>query len=114
LWVEWRGFRIKSPRLTVFELSVISWSDTEYPRTSFSFSPSPSSPFWFLKSGFLCVALAVWNLRCRLWGWPQTQKSTCFCILSAGIKGVHHHRLAHIILNVLLRTVMRPGEGFSS
>jgi hypothetical protein len=24
-------------------------------------------------------------------GWPQTQKSVCLCLLSAGIKGVRHH-----------------------
>ena len=33
-----------------------------------------------------------WNLFCRP-GWPQTQRSTCLCLLSAGIKGVHHHFL---------------------
>jgi hypothetical protein len=27
-------------------------------------------------------------------GWPQTQRSTFLCLLSARIKGVHHHRLA--------------------
>jgi hypothetical protein len=31
-----------------------------------------------------------WNSLCRP-GWPQTQKSTCLCLPSAGIKGVHHH-----------------------
>jgi hypothetical protein len=27
-------------------------------------------------------------------GWPQTQKSACLCLPSAGIKGVRHHRPA--------------------
>jgi hypothetical protein len=27
-------------------------------------------------------------------GWPQTQKSACLCLPSAGIKGVCHHCLA--------------------
>jgi hypothetical protein len=35
----------------------------------------------FFETGFLCVAL----------GCPQTQKSACLCLQSAGIKGVHHH-----------------------
>jgi hypothetical protein len=25
-------------------------------------------------------------------GYPQTQKSTCLCLPSAGFNGVHHHR----------------------
>ncbi|GAB1290765.1 Neprilysin [Apodemus speciosus] len=35
-----------------------------------------------------------WN---SLWrpDWPRTQKSTCLCLPSAGIKGVHHHRPAN-------------------
>ena len=41
------------------------------------------------ETGFLCVALAVLAL-CRP-GWPRTQKSTCLCIPSAGIRGVCHH-----------------------
>jgi hypothetical protein len=47
---------------------------------------------YFLETGFLCVSLAVLEL-CRP-GWPQTQKSACLCLPSAGIKGVHHHRPA--------------------
>jgi hypothetical protein len=31
-----------------------------------------------------------WNSLCRP-GWPWTQKSTCLCLPSAGIKGVCHH-----------------------
>jgi hypothetical protein len=27
-------------------------------------------------------------------GWPRTQKSTCLCLPSAGIKGMRHHCLA--------------------
>jgi hypothetical protein len=34
-----------------------------------------------------------WNSLCRP-GWPRTQKSTCLCLPSAGIKGVRHHCLA--------------------
>ena len=46
---------------------------------------------WFFETGFLCVVLAVLELTCRP-GWPQTQKFACFCLPSAGIKGVRHHR----------------------
>jgi hypothetical protein len=49
---------------------------------------------WFLvlffETGFLCVAWLSWNSFCRS-GWPQTQKSACLCLPSAGIKGVRHH-----------------------
>ena len=31
-----------------------------------------------------------WDLICKL-GWLQTQRSACLCLLSAGIKYVHHH-----------------------
>jgi hypothetical protein len=34
--------------------------------------------------------LLSWNSLCRP-GWPQTQKSACLCLPSAGNKGVHHH-----------------------
>jgi hypothetical protein len=44
--------------------------------------------FWFLETGFLCVALDVLEL-CRP-GWSRTQKSTCLCLPSAGITGVRH------------------------
>jgi hypothetical protein len=35
-----------------------------------------------------------------LWrpGWPQTQKSACLCLPSAGIKGVCHHHPAWLLL----------------
>jgi hypothetical protein len=37
-------------------------------------------------------------------GCPGTQKSTCLCLPSAGIKGVRHHHLAIMdILKVLLK-----------
>jgi hypothetical protein len=45
--------------------------------------PSSPPPPFFFKRGFL------W-LSCRP-GWPRTQKSTCLCLPSAGIKGMHHH-----------------------
>jgi hypothetical protein len=53
--------------------------------------------FFFSETGFLCITLALsWNSLCRP-GWPRTQKSACLCLLSAGIKGVHHHRLVYSI-----------------
>jgi hypothetical protein len=29
-------------------------------------------------------------------GWPRTQKSSCLCLPSSGIKGVHHHARLNI------------------
>jgi hypothetical protein len=50
--------------------------------------------FCFFETVFLHVALAVLELtvpgHCTP-GWPQTQKSACLCLPSAGIKGMHHH-----------------------
>ncbi|GAB1286729.1 DNA repair protein RAD51 homolog 1 [Apodemus speciosus] len=46
------------------------------------------------RKGFLCVAWLSWNSLCRP-GWPRTQKSTCLCLPSAGIKGVRHQRPAY-------------------
>ena len=43
--------------------------------------------FWFFKAGFLCMALTVPKF--------SSQKSTCLCLLSAGIEVMLHHRLAH-------------------
>jgi hypothetical protein len=40
-----------------------------------------------------------WNSLCRP-GWPRTQKSTCLCLPSAGIKGMCHHCPAtHLVFN---------------
>jgi hypothetical protein len=36
--------------------------------------------YLFFDAGF-CVALLSWNFLCRP-GWPQTQRSTCLCLLS--------------------------------
>jgi hypothetical protein len=48
-----------------------------------------------------------WNSLCRP-GWPQTQKSTCLCFPSAGIKGVSHHCLTKIkILLTILFTDLK-------
>jgi hypothetical protein len=46
--------------------------------------------FFFLRQGFSVNPWLFWNSLCRP-GWPQTQKSACLCLPSAGIKGVHHH-----------------------
>jgi hypothetical protein len=46
--------------------------------------------FSFSRQGFSVKHWLSWNSVCRP-GWPQTQKSACLCLLSAGIKGVCHH-----------------------
>jgi hypothetical protein len=48
---------------------------------------------FFLRQGFSVKPWLFWNSLCRP-GWPRTQKSTCLCLPSAGIKGVHHDCLA--------------------
>jgi hypothetical protein len=62
--------------------------------------------FWFFETGFLC------SLGCpgthSVDQWPRTQKSTCLCLPSAGIKGVGHHCLAHcyfVIVTVVSHNV---------
>jgi hypothetical protein len=45
---------------------------------------------------FFFVSLS-WNSLCRP-GWPQTQKSACLCLPSAGIKGVHHHAQLELLI----------------
>jgi len=49
--------------------------------------------FGFSRQGFSVWPWLSWNSLCRP-GWPWTQKSTCLCIQSAGVKGVCHHRPA--------------------
>jgi hypothetical protein len=53
-----------------------------------------------LRQGFSVQSWLSWNSLCRP-GWPQTQKSACLCLPSAGIKGVCHHCLAcvHVLLH---------------
>jgi hypothetical protein len=46
--------------------------------------------FVFSRQGFSVYLWLFWNSLCRP-GWPRTQKSTCLCLPSAGIKGVRHH-----------------------
>lgn len=50
--------------------------------------------FWFLRQ-FISVALAVLEpaLKTRLAS--NSQRSTCLCLLNAGIKGLCHHYLAN-------------------
>jgi hypothetical protein len=45
--------------------------------------------FCILRQGFSVSPWLSWNSLCRP-GWPQTQKSSCFCLPRAGIKSVHH------------------------
>jgi hypothetical protein len=68
---------------------------------------SPSTGTFFLfgvgvggsRQGFSVSPWLSWNSLCRP-GWPRTQKSTCLCLPSAGIKGVRHHtRLTGSFLN---------------
>jgi hypothetical protein len=49
--------------------------------------------FGFSRQSFSVSPWLSWNSLCGP-GWPQTQKSPCLCLPSAGIKGVHHYCLA--------------------
>jgi hypothetical protein len=44
----------------------------------------------FSRHGFSVLSWLSWNSP----GWPRTQKSTCLCLPSAGIRGMCHHRSA--------------------
>jgi hypothetical protein len=47
--------------------------------------------FFFLRDRVsLCSPRCPWSSLCRP-GWPRTQKSSCLCLPSTGIKGVYHH-----------------------
>lgn len=49
------------------------------------------------------------NLLCTP-GWPQTQRSACLCLRSAGIRGVRHHaRLSASVLKPVDDNVPWPG-----
>ena len=47
----------------------------------------------FSTQGFSVQSWLSCNSLC-IPDWPQTQKSTCLCLPSAGIRGMHHHCLA--------------------
>ena len=49
----------------------------------------------FFITEFLCVALAVLELSLQSRLTLNSQKSSCLCLTSAGIKGMHHHQPAH-------------------
>ena len=44
-----------------------------------------------VETGFLCVALAVLKLILQTMLTLNSQRSPCLCLLSTGIKGIHHH-----------------------
>jgi fatty acid desaturase len=54
--------------------------------------------FCFSRQGFSVQPWLSWNSLCRP-GWPQTQKSACFCLPIAGIKGMCHHCLASTLFS---------------
>lgn len=55
---------------------------------------------WFFKPGFLYVALAILEFIMKTSLASNSEKFACFCpasasgVLSAEVKGVHHHHLA--------------------
>ena len=94
-------------------LAISCFSSVWSPLIPFLSSDSSYTPhycsfffFWFFEAGFLCIALAVMNSLCRP-GWPRTQKSTCLCLPSAGIKGVRHHAR---LVSPISRHIVIPGS----
>ena len=53
--------------------------------------------FFFSRQGFSVQPWLSWNNSLCRPGWPRTQKSTCLCLPSTGIKGVRHHCPAHFL-----------------
>ena len=70
------------------------------PLLDVSLPPSP-------QTGFLCSHWLSWNSLC-IPGWPQTQKSACLCLPSAGIKGVCHYDPASLVLFIPLKLSQSP------
>jgi hypothetical protein len=71
---------------------------------------------FFSRQGFSVQPWLSWNSLCRP-GWPRTQKSTCLCLPSAGIKGVHHHCLApysFYYCSFLVQFAIEDGDTFRS
>ena len=66
--------------------------------------------FGFTRQGFFVQSWLSWNSVHRP-GWPQTQKSTCLCLPSTGIKGMLHHCPAlsrfltkkHVLMNYYIQ-----------
>lgn len=54
---------------------------------------------WFLVTAYLCVSLAI--LKLTLWAKlvSKSERSASHCLLSVGIKGIHHHCLDYLELN---------------
>ena len=81
-----------------------------YPPMSFKFHPYRLA-FGVLETGFLCrFGASPVTSSCRP-GWAQTQRSTCLCLPSAGIKGVQHHLLASLALIMPEGSTFATGEG---
>ena len=54
--------------------------------------------FGFLRQGFSVALKAVLELTLQTRLALNSQRSTCLCLLSAGIKGMHHHYPAFIYI----------------
>jgi hypothetical protein len=72
-----------------------------------------SSSLWGLETGFLCGALAVLELTLQTRLASNSQRFTCLCLSSAGIKGVCHHHLAYpqVLKGCVNRTLKTYNQG---
>jgi hypothetical protein len=60
----------------------------------------------YFETGFICVTLAVKDLTLKTRLDLNIQRSTCLCLLSAWLKGMHHHHAS----NALSGRVLEKGE----
>ena len=94
---------IRRPQLAHCNMALLVWDYTALmnvnqhssdPPLSLSFclqgSPVGSWCSLFSRQGFSVQPWLSWNSLCRP-AWPQSQKSTCLCLLSSWIKGMCHH-----------------------
>lgn len=51
----------------------------------------------FFKTGFLCITLAILERALQTRLPSNSQRSTCFCFTSAGIKGMYHNHPANAL-----------------
>jgi hypothetical protein len=105
----WASFPCAPPcfyRWCIVVLGLVPVGMLHFP-SFFSHTETPCLPkFWIIvclfrsfETEFCDVALDVLELTLKTRLTSNSQRSSCLCLLSAGIKGVHYH---HLALNFLL------------
>jgi len=68
-----------------------AWGPEFHPRIPYPFETDSHKVAWLFES--------MWYRS----GWPQTQRSSCLCCLSAGISVMHSHAQRFLLFNCLLQ-----------